>query len=427
MYGGGRFAESIGHESWAEEAALAGTLRKGIHGEHLIHIKQFALPLEFNANSSQQLIEYCKFKGYPLKKDRKTGKPTSGEDALLEIIDSFPNDALLPLALDVKHVKKGLGDLKDAHLGRDGRFHSLFTYKPDTGRLASQAPNLMNLPQGRAGGVEEEIARLIRSTIVPDSDHTLLEFDWKAIEAVLTGWFANDPDYVKLSLLDSHGFFTSYILAARGVIPEAFQLTDPDLESKLNWLKKTYPTERALGKQINLATGYGMKAGHLASRVKCSLADAALYLKLKDAMAPKVAKWKTETQQRAHKEGRLVNPFGYVRAFFAVYERRKDGTWRLGKEANEALAFLPQSTGAAMLRASIVDLFDLLEGPDLARILIPVHDSILLQCLPSKVEEVVGIVRGVMEQAWKELNGLSISTSCKIGSNWSSMKDYVPA
>jgi hypothetical protein len=284
----------------------------------------------------------------------------------------------------------------------------------------------MNLPQGRGGGVEEVIAKLIRSTIVPDPGCVLLEFDWKAIEAVLTGWFAGDPDYIKLSLLDSHGFFTSHILAARGIIPVPFSMGDPDLGTKLAWLKENFPTERALGKQINLATGYGMKAQHLAARVKCSLQDAVLYLKLKDAMAPKVAAWKQETQARAHKEGRLVNPFGYSRAFFAVYEKRKDGTWRLGKEANEALSFLPQSTGAAMLRESIVRLWDALELTGLAQILIPIHDALLLQCARERVDQVVGIVREVMEKKWTELNDLSIKVSCKMsGTNWSEMEDYV--
>ena len=391
-------------------------------------IKRWAQLQDFNANSSTQLLKYFVHQGYPLIKDRSTHKPTTGEDALLTTLERFPDDPLLPLALDIKHIRHGLGDLKDSHLGKDGRFHSLFTFKPDTGRLASQAPNLMNLPQGRGGGVEEVIAKLIRSTIVPDPGFVFLEFDWKAIEAVLTGWFAGDPDYIKLSLLDSHGYFTSHILAARGVIDKPFSMGDVDLVERLGWLKENFPTERALGKQINLATSYGMKANHLAARVKCNLQDAILYLKLKDQMAPKVTAWKAETQARAHKEGRLVNPFGYARAFFAVYEKKKDGTFRLGKEANEALSFLPQSTGAAMLRSSIVDLFELLEETGLAQILIPIHDALLLQCLPADVEQVVERVRQVMEKDWSQLNGLSIKTSCKIGTkNWSEMEDYVAA
>lgn len=281
----------------------------------------------------------------------------------------------------------------------------------------------MNVPQGRAGGLEGLIAGLIRSTIVADPGKVLLEFDWKAQEAVLTGWFAGDEDYIRLSMLDSHGYYTSYILAHKGIIEKPFRLDDPDLENKLAWLKKNYEGWRALGKQVNLATSYGMGADHLASRVKCSREDADVFLKLKEDMAPKVAKWKKETQQRAHKEGKLTNPFGYTRAFFSVFEKRKDGTWRLGKEANEALAFLPQSTGAGMLRSSLVALFQLLDKKGLAELLVPVHDSILMQAPKEKVEEVISITNSVMRQGWLELNGFSISTSVKMGSNWSNLKE----
>ena len=81
-----------------------------------------------------------------------------------------------------------------------------------------------------------------------------------------------------------------------------------------------------------------------------------------------------------------------------------------------------------MLRSSIVDLFELLEETGLAQILIPIHDALLLQCLPADVEQVVERVRQVMEKDWSQLNGLSIKTSCKIGTkNWSEMEDYVAA
>ncbi|MGH9425595.1 MAG: DNA polymerase, partial [Terriglobia bacterium] len=316
------------------------------------------------------------------------------------------------------------GDLKDASLGRDGRFHSEYPYEPDTGRLASKRPNLQNVPQGREGGVEGQIADLIRSTIIPDDGKVLMEFDWKAIEAVLTGWFANDPGYIRLSLLDSHGFYTSFLLAEDKKIPEAFDALDPDLASKLEWLKKNFPRERVEGKKINLALGYGMGLRLLARILRIKPAEAVKFITIKDKMAPIVTEWKGRTQRQAHYDGRLINPFGYVRNFFSVFTKTKSGDWRLGEEANEALAFLPQSTAASMLRWVLVELGGLEKKEDF-ELLIPIHDAVVLQTKPTNVKRVAEVVKKVMERQWIELNDLSIQVSVKVGRSWGEMKEYV--
>lgn len=391
----------------------------------MIKINRLALLGEFNAASSKQLLSYYKWKGYPIQHDRRTHKPTTSEEALERTLLKYPEDPLLQEAIYLRHLKKGLGDLRDASLGRDGRFHSEFPFEPDTGRLASKRPNLQNVPQGRDGGIESQIAFLIRSSIVPDEGKVLLEFDWKAIEAVLTGWFANDPGYIKLSLLDSHGFFTSYLLASEGKLPAPFLAADPDLPEKLKWLKATFPLERALGKEINLALGYGMGPRLLARLLRCSLAEALRYIRLKDEMAPIVMKWKGLTQRQAHTSGHLTNPFGYIRHFFSVFTKTKGGELKLGEEANEALSFLPQSTAAAMLRWVLVELGEKEEEVGY-ELLIPIHDAVLLQTTPANVPKVVAFVKGVMEREWPELSGLKIEVSikrCKLGESWAKMTE----
>lgn len=287
----------------------------------------------------------------------------------------------------------------------------------------SRRPNVQNVPQGRGGGVEGDVARLIRGTIVPDPGKVLLEFDWKAIEAVLTGWFANDLGYIRLSLLDSHGFFTSFLLHDKGKIEKPFYSDDPDLEGKLSWLKKNFPLERADGKKINLALGYGMGPRLLSRILKCSLSEAVRFIMIKDRMAPIVTRWKGQTQRQAHHDGYLENPFGYRRYFFSVFSKTKKGEWRLGEEANEALAFLPQSTAASMLRWTLVELGEG-EEEGAFELLIPIHDAIILQCDPEREEGVTSFVKSVMEREWPELNGLSIGVSVKRTTKaWSEMEE----
>jgi DNA polymerase-1 len=383
-------------------------------------IKRWARCEAFNPTSSKQLLAYYAWKGYPIRKNRKTKRPTTNEEALEATLSKI-DDPLLRKALDARKLKRGGGDLKDTYLGADGRFHSNFTLEPDTGRLSSRAPNLQNVPnpdRAEKESIEERIALLIRSTIEADPGMVLMEFDWKAIEALLTGWFADDPGYMRLSELDSHAFYTSHILADRAILQEGFDALDPDLEAKLAWLKKTYPLERAEGKAANLALGYGMQADHLAARLKIPRDRAARLIRIKDEMAPKVTAWKNATQRRAHEEGKLVNPFGFCRSFFEVYRKTKYGELRPGREANEALSFLPQSTGAAMLRTVLVDLDEEVDETGLAELLVPVHDSVLLQCRPEKVEDVKERVVRSMNRPWPELNGLQVGVSVKMGLNW---------
>jgi DNA polymerase I-like protein with 3'-5' exonuclease and polymerase domains len=75
-----------------------------------------------------------------------------------------------------------------------------------------------------------------------------------------------------------------------------------------------------------------------------------------------------------------------------------------------------------MLRWVLVELGEFEEsmGYDL---LVPIHDAILLQCFPDRVEEVLSFVRGVMERKWPELGGLSIQVSVKKGLSWGEMEE----
>lgn len=393
---------------------------------------------DFNPLSPVQVKDYCKFKDYKLPKDRKTKKPTTGKNAIGDLIRSHPSDEVLPLILEARHLRKAQGYLSDERLGRDGKFHPTYTFSPDTGRLASINPNFQNQPKH---GVDEELAAAIRETIVPSPGMVLVELDWKAIEAVLTGWFADDPDFIRLSLLDSHSFLAWHALWELQVewgvkgITEPPLIDDKDLEAKLKWFKKTWAdfvppiagstfSVRDLLKRVNHAGSYGMGPKHLSELLKISMAMAAKLMEIKAKAAPKVGAWQDEIRLQAHTQGYLENPFGYRRYFWGVYEKKKDGKLRVGEEANKALAFLPQSTAAGMLREALVSVEDLraneFDGEFFP--LVPIHDAILLEVKAERAIEVARRVKEIMQAPWPQLNGLSIEVDIQMGYNWAEMK-----
>jgi DNA polymerase I-like protein with 3'-5' exonuclease and polymerase domains len=100
--------------------------------------------------------------------------------------------------------------------------------------------------------------------------------------------------------------------------------------------------------------------------------------------------------------------------------RVKDGKATLGKEANAALAFRPQSSGAAMLREVMLSL-DNLDGR-LFDFLVPIHDAILVECEEKDVEQTQRVLRREMGRAWPELGGLVIEADYKVGKNWGEME-----
>jgi len=156
-----------------------------------------------------------------------------------------------------------------------------------------------------------------------------------------------------------------------------------------------------------------------------------------------VAKWKTvnhetvEWQQRtakqAESDGYLTTPFGRKRWFYtqSLY--------------TESLSFVPQSTLADVIyRAMIALMYERINWPREkaaliarvveplprpARLLVQVHDSLVIECPRALTDDVVEIVHRVMTQGWPELGGLSIPVECEVaapGESWGEMEPYKP-
>jgi len=394
-------------------------------------VNRWALCEPFKATSTQQVQAYLKYMKYRIPVDRKTRRPTTGKDAISTIIRQHPEDRLLPLVLEARGLKKAEGYLDDTRLGRDGKFHPTFTTKPDTGRLASVNPNFQNQPNH---GVDNELALAIRRTIMPSPGMLLLELDWKAIEAVLTGWFAGDEGFMKLSMSDSHSYLAWAILFHKGIVKDIPpEMTNPELGAILKTFRmewedyKLLPGKpegiRFLAKKCNLGGSYGLQAKHQADILGCSVSDARELIEIRKVMAPMVTAWQEATQRLAHRQGFLENPFGYRRAVFNVFTKDKNGVWRQGEEANKALAFLPQSTAAGMLRETLLRVHNLPGCGEVFFPLVPIHDALLLEVREAYVAEVREQIRAIMERPWEELGGLSIKVDAKVGQNWGMEED----
>lgn len=422
-------------------------------------VTRFAQLADWNPGSPKLVLEYCRSKNFNIPKHRKTKKPTTDDSALERLIQKNPVDPVLPLIREARAIGKAKGYLSDAFVGNDLRFHSEFTFHPETSRLSSRRPNLTNQPNpDRMQGAEARAAKKIRGTIQASPGMLLLERDYKSEESLLLGYFAEDPTYMRLSRLGNYSYFTSLKVGK----PVDLNRPDSEVLKDLDKIKKEHSFDRQLFKVIILALGYGegtyAMARHLEPffiekakvaalvdaqtkrwwkdvkgepfhdpRVTSLVAEIAFgmaknaaedYRKIYLTAAPKVAQWQEHTRNRAHKEKRLTNPFGMSLDFFEVY-KKQGAQWVLGSEANKALAYLPQSTGAGILKEALLTLDKETSGDPDFHMLVPVHDAILCECLESKVDHYSLLMKQIMEAPIKVLNGLVIETEAKVGRAWS--------
>lgn len=370
----------------------------------------------FSPLSPKQVLDYLRFMAYKLPLHRTTKKPTTNNESLKELWRKN-TDPVLDLLLDARHAKKAESYLTEAMVGRDGRIHPLYTIVK-TGRLASRRPNLMNIPQGRGSEIMEEAAQYIRNSFLPDPGYVLAELDWRAIEPTLVGYFANDPDYIRVAKLGSHSFVLSHYLGT----PADLSWDNGQLGAFLDALKNNPANENDYKtvKIANNAFNYDQGLFNMAKTLGKSVAETKKIRAVIETAFPKVVVWQKNTLLQAHHEGRLSNPFGGSLSFFNVLE--KDG--KKGREASEALAYKPQSTGAFMLRTLLVDLGERPEEGTEFMLLIPTHDSITMQVREDCLQRVLEMARTEMQRPWDELGGMVIEVEAKVGPRMGEMKKW---
>lgn len=133
-------------------------------------------------------------------------------------------------------------------VGKDGRVRTNYTHNPSTLRLSSVNPNLQNIP--RAAG--KDLSARVKALFAAEPGCWLLEVDYAAIEAVLVGYFAKSPSYIRLAKLGVHDYLNSHILFNDGKIGQPADLTwsNIDLKAFFKDLKARFEVERDIAKKI---------------------------------------------------------------------------------------------------------------------------------------------------------------------------------
>lgn len=407
-------------------------------------------PFALSKTSLERYQEVLKHK--PIY-DPKEKKITFDEKAMMRLMKRYPNDPLYPEVGQFRKLQKLLttyiGVTEDGRIrgglptDKEGVIHTTFTHNPSTLRSASQNPNLQNLP--RPGG-KDDPATIIRNLVVARPGNVFLARDFSGIEAVLVGYAASDPGYIRLARHDVHSFYTAYALheldgrVAANDLP-LLSWDDAKLFARLAEIKKEFKEDRNnLYKHLVHGSNFMQGARGAAEKIlnetgkEFPVALVQKVMNIYFELFPAIKKWHIDTLARADQDGYLRNPFGYVHRFYRVYEWEKVGDkWQKepGPDANKVIAFWPQSSAAGIIKDAMLRMFHnhFEVAGQFIRLLI--HDEIFMEVSEAKVDEVDAIMKAEMERpipcmpmmpSWNMGDYLVILTEAKVGNRWGSMK-----
>jgi DNA polymerase-1 len=351
---------------------------------------------EFNLNSTKQLgdVLFTELK-LPTRRKTKTGYSVDAE--VLETLRGM--HPVVDTLLEYRQLSKlrstyveGLLELIDPH---DHRVHTSFNQTiASTGRLSSSNPNLQNIP------VRTEVGKRIRRAFLADPGMYLLTADYSQIELRILAHITHEPALVAAFQHDED------IHAAT-----AAQLFKVPLE-------QVTPDQRRLAKTVNFAVLYGQSAFGLARVTGMSNAEAAEFIRNYEQTFPRVQDYVKRTLVQARTQGYVETLRGrrrYVPDMASLPMAQRQAVER------EAINMPIQGTNADMIKIAMIRLADQMRHLKLgSRMLLQVHDELVLEVPDDEVELVRGLVSATMREAMPL--DVPIKVEMKLGRNWYDVK-----
>jgi DNA polymerase-1 len=361
--------------------------------QELIALAHREAGVEFNIESPKQLqqILYEKMQ-LPVTRKTPTGQPSTAEDVLEELAESFP---LPRIVLDYRVLAK----LKSTYTDklpeqvneRTGRIHTCYNQAvAATGRLSSAEPNLQNIPIRRTEG------RRIRQAFIAPPGYVLMAADYSQIELRIMAHLSGDEG----------------LLAAFAADRDVHQATAAEVFAVE--LEAVTPDQRRLAKTINFGLIYGMSPFGLARQLGIARRDAQRYVERYFARYPGVRRFMDDTRVQARQNGYVETVYG--RRLYLPDIRASNKQIQQYAERSAINAPM-QGTAADIIKTAMIAVDAWCQREDIpARLIMQVHDELVLEVRADAVEFVGAGVRERMVGA-AELN-VPLRVDLGTGANW---------
>ena len=345
----------------------------------------------FNINSPKQLgvILFEKLK-LPYGKKTKTGYSTAA-DVLEKLADEAPVVSRILEYRQLTKLKSTYADGLANYIAEDGRIHSTFKQTiTATGRISSTEPNLQNIP------IRMELGRLIRKVFIPKDGYVFVDADYSQIELRVLAAISGDETLIHAyrEAQDIHRITASQVFH----IPFD-EVTD---------------LQRRNAKAVNFGIVYGISSFGLSQDLSITRKEAAQYIEKYFETYPGIKKFLDDTVENAKKEGYVTTLFGRRRPMPEL----KAGNFMQRSFGERVAMNAPiQGTAADLIKIAMIRVNDRLKAENLkSRLILQVHDELLIEAEESETDEVKRILLEEMQGA-AELS-VKLEIDMHTGKSW---------
>jgi DNA polymerase-1 len=350
---------------------------------------------EFNINSPKQVAECFETLNIVSGRKTSTGRVSTSKAVLEELALTHELPRLIIEYRELDKLKSVYTDALPHQIAADGRIHGQLNQTvAATGRLSSSEPNLQNIP------IRTELGRRIRRAFVPAPGNKLISADYSQLELRLLAHITRDE--VMLDAFqkgeDIHSRTARLVFNAR---------TDEELKEA-----------RRFAKIVNFAIAYAIEPWGLSQRVGISRQEARKVIDDYYATYKGVRRYMDEIPLQAREHGYVRSLYGRIRPLAGINDR--NANIRRAAE-REAINMPIQGTASDIVKMAMLQVEDAFRREGLnAKILMQVHDELLVECPAAEAEKVAETLKREMENAVKIDVPLIAETG--IGDNWMDAK-----
>ena len=364
--------------------------------ERIIRLENKAYKLageEFNLGSTKQLREiFFEKLNYRVIKKTPGGQPSTDEKVLAELAEEYELPKVLLEHRTLSKLKSTYTDkLPNQISSLSGKVHTSFHQAvTTTGRLSSSDPNLQNIP------IRTEDGRRIRQAFEPSNGNKFISADYSQIELRVMAHLSKDPGLLSAFQEgeDVHSKTAS----------EVFNVGIEDVSSDL----------RRNAKAINFGLIYGISAFGLGKQLGITRNLAAEYMAMYFEKYPGVKQYMESTKESASQNGYVETLFGR-----RLYLKEINANNALRRQASERAAINApvQGTAADIMKIAMIRMYQALEKEKSeARIILQVHDELILDTPEKEIDRVIELTTEAMKEA--TLLDVPLEIDIGIGDNW---------
>ena len=326
----------------------------------------------------------------PYPKRVKNDKYSTSVDILNKLTDYEIVRKILEYRTLTKLYSNYIVGLID-YIKEDGRIHTIFNQTlTRTGRLSSTSPNLQNIP------IREEYGKLIRKAFIASPGRTIITSDYSQIELRVFAHMSNASNLIEA--------FNNDLDIHTKTAMDIYKVSKDEVTK----------TMRRSAKAVNFGIIYGISSFGLSEDLGVDFKEARKFIDNYLETYPGIKDYMNKVKESAHSNGYVKTLFGRVRVIEEI-----NSTNFMARSQGERMALNTpiQGTAADIFKIAMININNELKMRNLkAKLIIQVHDELLIDCPNEELEEVTEIVKDKMEHAYKLKVPLKVDM--ETGNNW---------